>query len=317
MQPIKFAQLPIPDGIATDRHGNVIVISLDPNNAFQNKISVFAPVGMLSKQRSIAGTGKMASESATGQIWLLSDRRVLAIDPDTLSISFVVNISDLAVDTSNMYDVAVGGLFLGVIDPQLATYDDFALLRRGNQLDMFVAGHYNAWQFVLRIRFLDQIVQSAKAIVTSGASLAPYDNGPHGVAVNPQGTVLTTLGWAPSSPTGGTVDRPVVFGADFPEGQSIVPQYVLDTRHTFSSRGMTSDTSGDFYVATGSVGGGTACGGAASLITLSSTMTDLACHNFTSVLANPQDVALSSGEESIYVTDAPLGENGSVWRFSR
>ncbi len=80
---------------------------------------------------------------------------------------------------------------------------------------------------------------------------------------------------------------------------------------------MTSDTSGDFYVATGSVGGGTACGGAASLITLSSTMTDLACHNFTSVLANPQDVALSSGEESIYVTDAPFGENGSVWRFSR
>jgi DNA-binding beta-propeller fold protein YncE len=249
---------------------------------------------------------------------MLSEGRLLVVNPETLGMTLQTDVASLAVDTSNVYDVATGLAFSGVIDTALATYEDLALYRSGERLDVFIAGYYNAWQFVMRVRFQGSAVQSAQGIVTSGASLAPYDNGPHGVAVNRQGTVLTTLGYAPPNSEEGTVDRAVAFGVGYPEDPGQAPQYVLDDQQTFGSRGMGSDALGNFYVASGLAGGGLACSGASCLMVVPPGLDGVACYPLEAVTANPLDVASSPAGDAVYVMDADtdiFSENDVIWAF--
>lgn len=317
-QPVRFATLSLPEGITIDSNGNIYVLSLDPQNPFQNLLTKFSPTGTVLDQWITSEDGRMITDLDTDLIWLLSGKKLFQIDPAASNMSLLLDINDLSINTDNVYDVAITGPFLGVIDPQAAAYGDLAFLKRGNQTDLFISGHYNAWHFVMRIRLINQNAQSAQVIVASGASLAPYDNGPHGVAVNDQGTVLTTLGWAPPGEEDETVDRPVAFAVDFPQDQGLIPDYILDESKTFSSQGMTSDAAGNFYVATGQTGGGAACGWP-GLIVLPPELGIAACYLLESSLAHPVETAVSPTDGAAYVTDldqTPFSDDDYVWRFA-
>ena len=137
--------------------------------------------------------------------------------------------------------------------------------------------------------------------MSTQAIAAPSEQSPPGIAVNPQGTVLTTLGV--NRTTAGNFSAPVVFTVNFD------PLQVTDSNRPLvlsnvdlSSRGMTADASGNFYIATGTIG--TSLGGAngsGAILSLSPNL-ELTGIYTQGVVASAQDVAVSPDGQFLYAT---------------
>ncbi|MFZ0390414.1 MAG: FlgD immunoglobulin-like domain containing protein [Calditrichia bacterium] len=308
----RFKSSYLPEGICTDLSGYPVVASVDPNNTFQEFVTRYSATGSVLNQVIYSNTGRMKFDGQMNRIWMLIDKQFYLIDPADFSYTPFLDISAMNINTSQIYDISLGQSFPVPLNPQNAIYGDFDFLYRGNQLDIFVAGFYITYHFILRIRLNNQTLQSARVIVTSGALLSPLDNSPHGVAVNTQGTVLTTLGWGDIA----NIDQPVAFGVDYPENQNQVPVYLFDPYQSFSSRGMTSDNAGNFYVASGWGGGGGAGGGASCMIFLPAALDTTLTIPLQSLFANPRDVAIDQSRGLVYMTDADtdfFSDNDAIW----
>jgi hypothetical protein len=130
----------------------------------------------------------------------------------------------------------------GVI-PGQATYGDFAVLWRGDVLDLLVSGLSVIHPFTMRIRFVQGTFQSAKVLVSTRAPSAPPPgtgggNLPRGVASSADGTVVTTM------PISGSGEFVYLFNVDFPEAGAGLPAQVLGGS---LSSGMTWHPDGTFY----------------------------------------------------------------------
>jgi hypothetical protein len=167
--------------------------------------------------------------------------------------------------------------------------------------------------FVARLRLSNTLGNSAQVLVSSRASAAPTDQSPPGVAVNNQGTVLTTLGINRS--TAGNFSALVGFSVGFDPNQpntNTIPRLISDT--AVSSRGMTTDASGNFYIATGTIGttlGGV--GGSGAIVALSPQFELLGVFGQGAV-ASSQDVAVSPDGQVLYATvgGSNFGFNGVI-----
>ena len=310
-----FAESNIPQGICIDKNNNVYVSSVDPNNPFQNLITKYSREGNKLKENIVNLFGYLEYDPVTNKIWLLDNQQFYLVDPADLTISSYLDISEHNADVDNIYDMATDSKFPMYINAGGAKYQDFDLYRNGNRLDVFVAGFHQAWQFILRIRIINETVQSAKVVIASGSSLSPEDSSPHGVAVNSNGVVLTTLGWTGKVTN---VDRGVVFSADFPEDQS-QPIFLFDEYQTFGSRGMTCDNNDNFYVATGWCGSGVAGGGESSIIFIPASLAKTYSYAFQSLYANPRDIVFNPGNQKFYISDSDTDffkDEDAIWEMS-
>lgn len=309
----RFASAYLPDGICVDGSGNVYVTSVNPDNVFQEYLTKYSVQGVVQDRAVFENTGRVEYNSHEGKFWMLSALQFYRIDPGEMVAEPFLSLETLEIDNDQIYDIAIGMPFMSNINPNAAFYGDFALYDHGESYDVFVAGFYQAWHFILRLRFVDESVQSAKIIVTSGASLAPEDNGPHGVAVNDAGVVLTTLGWAGDATN---TDQPVTFSADYPENSNNPPDYLFDEYQSFTSRGIATDQNDQFYVATGWVGGGTAGGGNSCIIVLPPELDTTFVYAMESIYANPRDVCVDRQNGIVYYTDSDMdffGNHDAVW----
>ncbi len=308
-----FVESVIPQGICADSKGNVFVTSVNPDNAFQNLITKYSPKGDIIKQNITDLFGYIEYNPTLDKIFLLNNQQFYLIDPVDLSVSSYIDITTLNVDIDNIYDIATGLKFPMYINAGSAAYQDFDLFQRGDQLDIFVSGFHQAWHFILRIRVIDQDIQSAKVAIASGSVLSPPDNSPHGVAVNSKGLVLTTLGWTGKV---ANVDRGAVFGADFPEDKTQTPVFLFDEYQTFSSRGMTCDNNDNYYIATGWCGSGVAGGGASIIIVVPASLAKTYSFSFRSLYANPRDITFNTYNKNLYISDSNtdiFSEEDVIW----
>lgn len=317
--PVIFTRLSIPVGVATDAGGNVYVTS---DRVTSTLITRFAPSGSVAWQipvgdfTSITTIGRLAVDPGTGLLWdLFPDGRVAIINPDTAQGSIVLNLRELPIDVSAVFDIetrttqAFGSLIL----TNFATYGDIALLRRGSQLDVFISGLSVTVPFVMRLRVVDNQIVSAAVIVSSLTTTAPNSNEPRGVAVSPQGLVLTALPRKGLAPT--IYDRAVTFSADFPESAGAARPTVRFTNNPnfiggetdFTGKGMAADERGNFYVATGTVGT-TVCGTSGELAIISARFLRVSCSRIGGALTNSQDVAVDSARGFAYmsITSGPV-----------
>jgi hypothetical protein len=303
-----FARLSMPTGVATDTTGNVFVTSdallttlvTKFNSAGQALGSI--PIGGI----TVGNLGRLAVDPGSGELWdLLSGGAVLRINPRTGQVQPLVDLRSMPVDTGHVFDLASGtvGPFTGML-PQNSIYGDIALLRRGGRLDVFISGVSVAFPFIMRIRIENGRV-AATVVAASRASGAGYSSGPRGVAVSPQGLVLTTL------PTRylneeEIMDRMVAFSADYSEGQAPAPTAI--SREQLFSAGMDADGAGNFYIATGGIGAGL-CGGGGSgaVVTVTADLKRAGCINFNLALAESADVAASRGGDAVYVSLRNIG----------
>lgn len=277
-----FAQLKQPIGLATDSAGNLIVQS---DRVWSLLLTKFAPTGAILGQVPVGNidpssfSGHMARIPNTNYMLLMSANGIMySIDPKNLRTGEFLDLTWVYYKTaSHVYDPLLGtfaSLSLGA-----PTWGDIAMTwENAHLLYIYVSattGAAGGFPFVLRlgIDFNTNRYQATVVAATTTATTAGSLNQPRGIAVNKDGWVLTGF----PGPT--LVDSLVAFHTSFPEKTSsgnLFPHFILPNARTGSglqdlaSVGMTSDTAGNFYVATGPVGT-TLCGLRASsaIVTIS------------------------------------------------
>ena len=306
--PILLLSLFNPIGIAIDKQGNLSTSNSDNSGALINKISSTGTQQI----RSGSFPGYLAVIPSSGSILRLQNNGNLShINPNNLAEANIFNIKELNVNVSSIFDIVekTTGNFGGLIQPQAPQtyYGDIAVLERGSQLDVFVSGlSIGLNPFVMRLRFQGNTVDARVVIASKGntaGGLGPTGgniNTTRGVAVNNQGTVLTTL---PINSFLEFYDVPVSFSADFPE-KGGTPQIKLkgynnDTNVSIPSRGMTTDEAGNFYVVTSSLGSLIA-----DVVVLDPNINNVLTIQPAWLSSNYRDIAVDSSNKVAYVTSS-------------
>lgn len=256
-----FAPVQRPLGVAVGRGGNVFV---SHDLVFDSGITRFSAGGRPELTAAFGGItvgqyGALARDPGDGRLWhLLADGRLELVDPVTLARAPVLHLRELGIDASAFYDVATGVVTQlgGVVQPGFSQYNDLAVRVVGNQRVLLVSGiSPGGFPFVVRLRLGgDQVLERRVILASSartGPAQAPGDAMSRGIAVSPQGLVLTTLPLLGTQLT--TYDRLFAFAADFVPGLSVPPRLVLPQAFV-SSRGMAADANGNFFVTTSAAG---------------------------------------------------------------
>lgn len=314
--PEQFATLNFPLGVTTNGAGDVIATHDQISNY---ALTRFSPAGVPQTtvpfgSIQVGQDGRLATDRTTGAIYFLQQSGGLSIiNPTTLQMSPLGDLAQTPIDGTRIYDVTTGTVRdgSGFVVPGLARFGDLATHTSagGTRLDMFVSVRGSTtFRYVTRYTFINGAFQGAKAIIASFSSKGT-DNLPAGVAVNPQGNVLTTLQTfkGPSVATD-LVDRAHLFVFTYPEAGP-PPAQVFDGRD-LSTEGMDADAAGRFY-AVGQIGSA-ACGaaGSAAVVMLLPDGRPLACQPF-SILATPRDITISADGALAYET---IGNQIIRWR---
>ena len=217
-----------------------VVISTGPN----------ALPGALQVLGSSAGQLNSAFESGD-IVELQPDGELYAYRPTTGGSAYFGDLALLNANVSSVYDVQTSRLenFNGFFSFSNAVFGDFGV--NGN--DLVVSGESDGLDFVARVGFANGAAATATVLVSSAAS----DGGPvapKGVAVDAQGTVLTSLPFSPTGNLSQGFDVPVGFGLFFDQNDGHVPtvlKFGLPTYSQVDSREISTDANGNFVLATG------------------------------------------------------------------
>lgn len=311
-------------GVATDPAGQFYV-SHDTVAAI--RVSRFSPAGEPAGAIDLGGffdvqaLGRLERDPVTGEIWLLTqDGRLIALQPDLSGGRLVASLRQAGIVATSFHDLSTGtvGTMGGVVQPQFATYGDLAIRALGgNRRQVFVTGAYAGFPFVARLVMQGDAIEDAR-VISSSRTQSVEESGPRGVAVSPQGIVLTTLPLPNTdnritfTPTG-NLDVLVAMAAGYVPGAAAgAPQVVLPRQAVVSSRGMTADADGRFYVATSAIGvtapGRVQSTGGALLVLPPQLDTITAIGEVEqSLISDFQDVAVDRARRRAYVTVNGVG----------
>lgn len=307
-----LAELPIPTGIAVDARG-FIIVNHDGVEVFNRSArSWLLPGGQVAGRVHLPGGRVAGARMATipGQPYVyevLDNGDFGLVNPDNGTLQVVLNLRLIPHDISRIYDISTGvfGNMAGVVQPWIAHYGDLAVLSRGQQLDVFVAGLSVATPFVVRMRWEAGLFQGSRVIVSSSASDPSNFNRPRGIAVRQDGTVVTGL---PLFNRGGIInavfDSLATFQADFDTTGAGLPQFFLGPTPVYSN-GMTADRFDNVYVATASIG---TLATSDSIVTLPPALDAVTQVTASGSLQNTADLAVNQDATWLYATHANLRE---------
>jgi hypothetical protein len=345
LQPtVLFPNLFNPVGIYTDANRNIFLnhspgVSLFPGIFLnQSVIAKFSPDSQPLKSVNAPTSMDniyLAPDPASGKIWGLTDYgQLMLIDPNTLNITRFLNVKNIPVDISSIYDIHTGTVdsFGGLLQPQFSSYGDIAVRQNGNVTELFITGRSQTqpFPFVMGIRLQGNTFLEAKVLASSKAEADQKVTPPPnfktdeqgrtygydgrtvrlspGIAVNQLGTVLTTLPFAQPSPSGNRtlIEVPVALRSDFNPTDGIqageAPRVVLNGID-LHSQGMTADAAGNFYIVTNSVGSRELRAGEGILVTIPSTLnTVTGVGSIGQSLSSFRDVAVNPARSEAYVT---------------
>lgn len=266
----------------------------------------------------VVGISRFALDRVSGLILDLSPSgQINLIDPNQLTITPFLNLRSVPIQTDQVFDTAVGGArdLTGALVPSLASYGDIAIFNSDVFTDLYISGigPGQAFPFILRLRFSETLGNSAQVILSSSATAAPNEGTPPGIAVNSQGLVLTTLGVNTGS-TLGNFSAPVAFLVDFNPVNPTNETIAVFSNFDLSSRGMTTDAAGNFYVATGSIGSNAAGVNGGGAILAFSPALQITGIFTQGVAAASQDVAVSPDGQFLYATlgGSAFSSNGVI-----
>ncbi len=241
------------------------------------------------------------------------------IDPDALEGSEdqvpVLSINPGAISANNVYDIDTNSTVSFGLSSGAMRYGDLALFRpsaSSGQLMITGTSQSSSKPFVLDITTDNQLnVMAAQIVLTSTAASGIAENRPRGVAVNDQGVGLTTLPVSDPSNPSETIEVAVMFPVD--TSHLAQPEVLFDALD-LPSEGMTTNTAGDFYIASGEMGSsecGSNLSGALIVIPTNSNglplgaLNQLTCFPIATTMdpfVSSRDVAVSPADQSVYVT---------------
>jgi hypothetical protein len=212
-----------------------VVLTTGPN-AFPG---VLTPVGPSASLPNIQGAHEILE--------LLPDGQLLAFDPGGTGSTTFDNLASYTAQASKVYDVQTGADvdLTGTISLANATYGDLGVL--GSSL--VVSAESNNWDFVLRLSY------GAAGGVATVLAASPASDGrsasPGGVAVDPEGTVLTTLPYRPNG-AATSIHVAVGFNLFWDQGNNPQPSLLslgLTTPPDFDCTAITVDAADNFLLA--------------------------------------------------------------------
>ena len=306
----------LPLGIETDQGGNIFVHS---DARYTTLLSKFAPNGSFQGKIELGGItvdefvgSRLTRDPNTGNILLITPHGVIySIDRNSGQKSVLVDLTSLAFSTYyRVFDVLLNDYRAMTIGNP--NYGDAAAFRRSNtETDIFISattGASGGFPFVMRVSVdYQKQIYSTDVVLTSQGTTAGNVNLPTGIAVNAAGTVLTAMPFPvkrqnPPYNIGGFANGLVAFSADFSNAaecpvDSGCPRWVFTYSDgqpiDFDNTGMTTDSAGNFYIASGIVGS-SVCGLGAG----------------DALVVFPADLDAKSGK--CFPVSLPIGQNADI-----
>lgn len=276
--------LEMPDGVATDTQGNLYVhfettrttevAQLSPSGVFLDQ-ERFGN-GLFDRTRFLGSRLDLDPDLSLNTVAMVtSDGEFIQITPTGSGFRAEPRsaIQPNEVITDNVYDIHLGRTVPFGLSDQDLNYGDIALFRSDafpNEIEVYVTGSAQntaeSFQmprrpFVMRVVVDSQFgILSAEIVTTSSAETFVAEDATRGIAVNWQGSVLTTLPIRPPDALSDseTIDVAVMFPTaavlSLATPSTLAEPVLLFDFLDLPSQGMTTDTAGNFYVATNDVG---------------------------------------------------------------
>ena len=211
---------------------------------------MFSTTGASAVPGALATLGSSDSlpSTSSGEILELEpDGQLYVFNPTGGTSSQYADLANLGVNASNVYDVQTGASanLGGQISLSGATYGDFGVY----QNSLVISAESNGWDFVTRVTY------GSSGGVATVLAASPVNAGlsasPGGVAVDSEGTVLTTMPYLPAG-SSAAIDVPVGFSLFYDTGSSpapTIPTLGLTSVPDIDSGGITVDSQDNFILA--------------------------------------------------------------------
>ena len=308
-------------GITFDTSGDVFVSYNSTTRTSGQQQSVaevgsngyLANAGIFRTAGSSASPGTLSTVGASDSLPSISSGNILELEPDGQLYVFnptggtssqYDDLPDDTPDESSVYDVQTGAVtnLNGQISLTGATYGDFGIYRNS----LVISAESNDWDFVMRVTYgasggAARIL--AASPVTDGLSASPG-----GVAVDSQGTVLTTMPYVPAG-TSTAIYAPVGFSLSYDTGNSpapVIPTLGLASVPDIESGGITVDSQDNFLLA---VKDSSLYGGGQGIVHINSALTAFLADPTSDAEAIPSAIAYQDvgGTNELAFTDAASG----------
>src|SRR5271157_3682593 len=287
------------------------VAEVDSNGYLVNA-SVFNTTGASAVPGALTTVGSSASlpsidstDSSSNILELQPNGQLFVFNPVYGTSSQYDKLANYTANASNVFDVQTNAStnLSGQISLAGATYGDFGVYENS----LVVSAASNNWDFVMRLTY-----GSAGGVATVLAA-SPASGGlsasPEGVAVDSQGTVLTTLPYLPAGSATG-IYVPVGFNLDYDTGSSpapTVPTLGLTSVPDIDAAGITVDSQNNFLLAATS---SSLYGGGPGIVHINSALTAFLADPISDRNAIPVPTGITyqnvGGTDYLAYTDAAL-----------
>jgi len=285
---------------------------LDSYNYNLVNASVFSTTGASAVPGALTTVGSSASlpniNSAGGStniLELLPGGQLFVFNPVTGTSSQYDNLANYTANASNVFDVQTRASvnLSSQISLAGATYGDFGIYENS----LVISAESNNWDFVMRLTY------GSSGGVATVLAASPASDGlsaaPEGVAVDSQGTVLTTLPYLPAGPTT-AIHVPVGFNLFYDAGSSpapTVPTLGLTSVPDIDAAGITVDSQNNFLLA---VSNSSLYGGGPGIVHINSALTAFLADPISDRNAIPVPTGITDqnvgGADYLAYTDAAL-----------
>jgi hypothetical protein len=218
--------------------------------------TVFSTTGPQAVPGALVAAGSPAAlpNTQTSEIFeLLPSGQLEVFDPTAGTSSQYDDLTKYVPNATHVYDVQTGSFvnLASTIALSGATYGDFGI----DQNSLVVSADSNNWDFVMRLTYGGQGQGQGGVATVLAASPVPAGSSPApgGVAVDPQGTVLTTLPYVPGG-SNAPIHVAVGFNLLYDQGSQntpapFLPLLGLTALPDIDSSGITVDGQDNFILA--------------------------------------------------------------------
>jgi hypothetical protein len=259
------------------------------SNGFLVSTGVFGTTGASAFPGALTAVGSSASlpsiNSSGDILELQPDGQLFVFNPVSGTSSQYDNLPNDPANASNVFDVQTGAPvdLAGKISLTGATYGDFGIY----QDSLVVSAESDNWDFIMRVTYGS--TGGAATVLAASPASDGLSASPGGVAVDSQGTVLTTMPYVPAGSTT-AIHAPVGFSLFSDRGSSpapFVPRLGLSSVPDIESGGITVDSQDNFILA---VKNSSLYGGGQGIVHINSALTAFLADPTTNSAAIPSAI---------------------------
>ncbi len=273
--------------------------------------SVFGTTGASAVPGALTTVGSSASlpsvDSSSDILELQPDGQLFVFNPVSGTSSQYDNLPNYTANASNVFDVQTKASvnLSSQISLTGATYGDFGVYENS----LVISAESNNWDFVMRLTYGSSGGGGVATVLVASPASAGLSASPEGVAVDSQGTVLTTLPYAPDG-SSTAIYVPVGFNLFYDTGSSpapFVPTLGLTSVPDIDSDGITVDSQNNFILA---VSSSSLYGGGPGIVHINSALTAFLADPISDPDATPIPTGITcqnvGGTNYLAYTDAAL-----------